>query len=98
MSGMRLPSFFKTRSIKQFEFTPRYYNETKEAMEERKARIKAELNKERNASNYSSDHLRGSLKQQWKSNKNTTHFTQKSNTRILVILAALIGLVYLVLK
>ena len=46
MSGMRLPSFIKTRSIKQFEFTPRYYNETKEAMEERKARIKAELNRD----------------------------------------------------
>ena len=98
MSGMRLPSFFKTRSIKQFEFTPRYYNETKEAMEERKARIKAELNRDSNASAYNTDHLRGNLKQQWKSNKNTTTFTQKSNTRILVILAALIGLAYLVLK
>jgi len=98
MSGMRLPSFFKSKAAKQFEFTPRYYNEAKEAMEDRKARIKSELNREGNTANYSSDHLRGSLKQQWKSNKNTSNFSKKSNTRILIILVALISLAYVVLK
>ncbi len=97
---MRLPSFFKSRQPKQFEFTPRYYNESKEAMQERRARIKAELERERGASisNYSSDHLRGSLKQQWQSNKNTSSFSKKSNSRILLILVLLFGLAYMVLK
>lgn len=99
MAGMRLPSFFKSRQPKQFEFTPRYYNESKAAMKERKARIKAELDRESGElTSYDSSHLRGSLKQQWKSNKNTSSFSKKSNSRILIILALLFGLVYLVLK
>jgi hypothetical protein len=100
MSGMRLPSLFKSKSPKQFEFTPRYYNEAKEAMQERRARIKAELDREKgeNLDNYTSGHLRGSLKKQWQSNKNTSSFSKKSNSRILFILMLLIGLAYMVLK
>lgn len=99
MAGMRLPSFFKTRQAKQFEFTPRYYNESKEAMKERKARIKAELDREKGIdNNYDASHLKGSLKQQWSRNKNTTNFSKKSNSRIILILLLLFGIVYLVLK
>ncbi len=99
MAGMRLPSFFKSRQPKQFEFSPRYYNESKEAMKERKARIKAELDRENGKiTEYNSLHLRGALKQQWKGNKNISSFSKKSNSRILIILAILFGLVYLVLK
>tara|TARA_R110002049_G_scaffold289495_1_gene472359 strand:+ start:3185 stop:3484 length:300 start_codon:yes stop_codon:yes gene_type:complete len=99
MAGMRLPSVFKTRQPKQFEFTPRYYNEAKEAMRDRKARIKAELERGNNKIvDYDTSHLRGSLKQKWKSNKDTSNFSKKSNSRILVILVLLFGLAYLVLK
>lgn len=99
MAGMRLPSFFKSRQAKQFEFTPRYYNEAKEVMQERRARIKAELERGKgDTNNYDSTHLKGSLKQQWSKNKSTSNFSKKSNSRIILILLLLFGIVYLVLK
>ncbi len=98
MSGMRLPSFFKSKNPKQFEFTPRYYNQTKEAMDERRARIKNELNKGTDLGNYDSSKLRGSLRKEWQSNKNTSTFSKSSNFRVFIILFLLLALAYYILK
>jgi len=35
MQANRLPSFFKTPAHRRFSFSPRYYDERKEAMEQR---------------------------------------------------------------
>jgi len=83
--------FFKTRKNKSFNFKPRYYNENREELEKRYAQIAAELNKEATSNN---PHFRGNLKEQWKSNKNTSNFSKKSNFRLLVIFALLCMIAY----
>ena len=40
---MAIPSFFKAYKPRQFEYTPRYYDERKEALNERIRRIEVEM-------------------------------------------------------
>lgn len=90
-----LGNTFKNSSrIRQFNFTPRYYNQEKEELKERYARIEAELNKE------SSLHHRASLsglKDRWKRNKRTSNFEKKSNVRLVFIATLLFALCYWIL-
>lgn len=42
MNAPKIPSLFKTPRHKQFEFKPRYYNEAKERINERREQLKKE--------------------------------------------------------
>ena len=67
---MKLPSLFKTPRPQQFNITPRYYDPIKEDIEERTARIKSELNLEKN-SDYRSN-ISGAFNRREKQNRQTS--------------------------
>jgi len=80
----------KGRRNKQFNFTPRYYDEDKAEMQERYKRIQAEL--EGKPSFQSSG--RGNLKERWMRNKKTSNFEKKSNVRLVFIACLLAAICY----
>ncbi|MBL4710517.1 MAG: hypothetical protein JKY48_18980 [Flavobacteriales bacterium] len=89
---MKISSFAKTRKIKPFSFTPRYYNQEKEEFQQRYADIEAKIN----GTTSSSPSLTG-FKDKWKQKKNTSNFEKKSNIRLAIIMASLFALCYWVL-
>jgi (p)ppGpp synthase/HD superfamily hydrolase len=88
---MALISFFKTPKPKQFNYIPRYYDQRKEEMEERKKRIAQELGLDNNSNNYITN-IKGKMRHIYQLKKNES---RKSNFRILIILIFLMLLLYL---
>jgi len=88
-----ITSFFKTKKAKRFEFQARYYDENKEEMQERYARIKSEIE----GSKSGGTSYRTDFKTQWNKQKKTSTFEKKSNFRLLIIFALLCGLCYILL-
>jgi hypothetical protein len=82
----------KTRRIKSFSYTPRYYDEEKEKMKQRYQQAEAALN---GGSAYSSGPI--NLKEKWHRNKRTSHFEKKSNVRLVFIITILFALCYWIL-
>ncbi len=95
-----LPSFFKTRKPKQFEYMPRHYDEKKEKMADRYKRIALELNMEsvlpKEENNTFDIHraqaLRHRLKSDWSRNK--PRQGGGSAIRFITILAGLLLIAY----
>ena len=88
-----ISSFFKTRKAKRFDFKARYYDEEKEEMEERYARIRSELK----GSDAGGGFRRADFKSQWNKRKKTSTFEKKSNLRLVLIFAILCALSYILL-
>jgi hypothetical protein len=88
-----ISSFFKSPRSKRFNFTPRYYDEDKEALQKRYAQIEAEVN----GKSTLSSGMGPGLRQRWEANKNTSSFSKKSNIRLVFIAALLFGLCYVIL-
>lgn len=99
----KIPSFFKTRKPKPFEYTPRYYDEKKEKMDDRYKRIASELHinwRGKETQDKYDIHramaLRHNIKKTW-GNRNTK-VKNTSTFRLVVIIAGLSLLVYLLLR
>lgn len=88
-----ISSFFKTRKVKQFNFSARYYDEEKEERDNRIAQIKASVNKS-SSSNY---RPRINFKSEWTANKYASGHQKKSNIRLLISIAIVSLFVYLLL-
>ena len=88
-----ISSFFKTRKVKQFNFSARYYDEEKEERDNRIAQIKTSVNKS-SSSNYSP---RINFKSEWTANKYASGHQKKSNIRLLISIAIVSLFVYLLL-
>lgn len=83
---------FKQPQPKRFQFKPRYYNETREYLEGRKAAIRQEMNigeREHGGAGF-----RSRVQHQWQM-ENSRKSTRRSNVNILIIAMALFALVYL---
>ena len=92
---MILSSILRTRKVKRFSFTPRYYNEDKENLEQRRAQIEAELKGERTIGKGSSI----SLRDKWqRSRKAPSILEKKSNIRLAVIISILSSMAYWILS
>ena len=88
---MLFSSITRTRKVKKFSFSPRYYDEEKERLKERYAEINADLDSTiRSVSS-------GNLKEKWQRNKKTSNFEKKSNVRLVFIVTILIALCYWIL-
>ncbi|HBH05525.1 MAG TPA: hypothetical protein DDX92_02850 [Flavobacteriales bacterium] len=84
---MRL-SVFNIRKPKRFDYTPRYYDERKENLEQRIAQIKREMDGA--SPDYDGkDALRGRIRQAWNLEKERKSISWKSNVRVFVIAAIL---------
>ena len=99
----KIPSFFKTRKPKTFEYSPRYYDEKREKMDDRYKRIASELNinidgieTHNKYDIHRATALRHAIKKSWE----YRHIKTKSNStlRLLVIIFGLFLLAYLLLK
>ena len=90
MSAPKLPSFFKNKGPKSFEFKPRYYDARKERLEEMK----------RNASNekpvFVTENFREKARDKWRAERSKT--VQNSNFRVVAIVAILFLIAYLIFK
>lgn len=91
-----LPSFFKTRKPKPFQYIPRYYDEQKESRKERNALL---LKEKTQADYYAEPAMRRRIRQLWgekyaekKRNLNIT--SSYTNLRLLVILGLLLFFAY----
>lgn len=88
-----ISSFFKTPRPRRFNFQARYYDENKEEMQERYARIKAEVEGEKEGGSL----RRVDFRSQWVKQKKTTNFEKKSNIRLLFIFILLCAICYYIL-
>lgn len=91
MAGI-FSSLFKHRKPKQFAFKPVYYDQTKEARQQRDSLIKKEIEDE--AIN---GQFRKLLREKWRKNY-TSYANKKSNLRIILIATLLALICYLILK
>jgi hypothetical protein len=90
---MLFSSISRTRKAKQFNYTPRHFNESEEEMKDRYVRIQAELD-----GKSTFGHAGGvSLKDKWRRNKKTSNFEKKSNIRLAFIIVLLLALCYFML-
>tara|TARA_B100000378_G_C17888896_1_gene358447 strand:- start:139 stop:426 length:288 start_codon:yes stop_codon:yes gene_type:complete len=93
MQPPRLPSVFKLHKAKPFEFTPRFYDERRERLEEIRKKYEAE--------GKSTDSMRtlerGSLKSEWGNKESRSAKVGSSNRMLLIIVIALFALTYLIL-
>ena len=98
MEAPRIPKLFgiKTKKPSQFYYQPRYYNERKEKMKKRYARIEKELALEEKAKKDSSKEFRATLKDNW--NESRSKAVHKFNTRIILYALILLGLAYYILR
>lgn len=90
---MALLSFFKTNKPRQFDFSPRYYNAQKEALQQRVERIEAEVN----ATN--SDAPRRTLTKGMLTDRIERRRSQqrKVTLRLVLIIVALVAIAYYLL-
>lgn len=93
--------FFKLPKIKQFQFKPRYYDERKEALDNRIAQIKSEMGitEELPEGNkyFKGDyktHIKGQMRGYF---KQTRREKRTSNIRLLVILLVLMALAWYII-
>ncbi len=79
---------FKSRPNYVFDYKPRYYDERKERLEKLKQKYS---NNGTNDANFKSSIIKNSLKQDWNRSKHIAH-DKKSNLRLAVIIAILVGI------
>ncbi len=92
MEAPKLPSFFKQNQHKRFEYTPRYYDERKERIEE----MRKKYDDQNAGENYSSQKLRAKLSSEWRKNSSGKG-GRGVNFRLVVIVMALFLISYLIL-
>ena len=103
MEAPRIPKLFgiRTKQPNQFHYEPRYYDEKREKREKRTAQIKRELELEGKISAKTrrerSEDFRSELRENW----GVSHRKKEGaafNTRIIVLITAMLGLAYYFLK
>ncbi len=90
---MALKSFFTVGKPRGFNYTPRYYDERKEAAQLREARIKRELGLADEQSTYTPN-IRG----QFVNSRRHSSMNTRSTGRTMIIVLLLIGLCYMLLQ
>ena len=88
---------FSMPKPKQFQYTPRFYDERKERLEKMKARAEAELAAEKNGESYT--RLEKGFLTEMRANSKLKRKTleKQSVLRYIIILAAILGLLYLIM-
>lgn len=93
MQAPKLPSFIRQNKHKTFEFKPRYYNESKERIEE----LRKKYHKTDGAANQQGgDSMRAAIHEKW--NGNRAAKVQSSNRRLFVLITGLFALAYYLMR
>ena len=91
--SFRIPSFFKSKGPKQFRYKPWYYDANKEEREKRNRMIRDtnELTKP------GTNEFQFKLAEKWRESRSGQAQRNKSNLRLLVIIALLVWISYFLL-
>lgn len=87
---------FKQPQPRRFEFKPRFYNETREFLDSRRAAVKREMNMAGETS-HGGELLRGTLRSAWRT-KTTRQARVRSNRNVAIIALALFLVAYLLFR
>jgi hypothetical protein len=95
----KLPSIIKHNySFKRFAFKPRYYDEEKERLERRKRSIQSEVDREQRQKDDPTverhARMRISMEDTWRNRR--ARETRKSNIRVAIIVAILVGIILII--
>lgn len=96
MKAPRLPSIFKLTEhnrYKRFGYEPRTFDERKERLEQRRAEIEKEIERDRRLGEKGESLLRERITESW-SRRETRRQHRNSTFRLLLILAFLVALIY----
>lgn len=91
---MAFISFFTVRKPRGFNYTPRYYDERKEAAQMREARIKRELG----IADESTAPYRPNIRGQFQNSRQHTGAGKRSTGRTMLIALLLVGICYVLLQ
>lgn len=99
MEAPKIPSLFglKTKKPNQFYFEPRFYNERKEKLQERYAKINRELKNAPRNDNSSSEAFKSNLRANWNESYSRNRTGGTLNKRVLIYIVALAALSYIIL-
>lgn len=95
MQAPKLPSIFKQLRASQFDFKPRYYNESKERIE----KLRAKYERENKMTEEDKEALRKfdvDFSTNWRSNRQTS--VNSSNRMLLLIIVALLFVTYYIIS
>lgn len=94
-----MANFFYTPKPKKFKIEPRFWDPEKEKREARERRINAELGIKNEDGTYQPYISKGDLKKGLSKGKwNVQTQRRRSNTRLLVLIVLIVGLLYFMLK
>lgn len=92
---MQLKFLSKVTQPKQFQFTPRFYDERKERLELKKAQFDA-LKQKDMSPDERKEVLRQAMQESWSRTQNSAHIRKSYNIRILLLILFLLGLGYFI--
>lgn len=93
MEAPKLPSFIRQNKHKTFEFKPRYYNESKERIDE----LRKKYNKTEGApSQQGGESMRAAIQEKW--NGNRAAKVKSSNRRLFMIIVGLFVIAYKLMR
>lgn len=92
MEAPKLPSFFKQNQYRRFEYSPRFYDERKERIEE----MRKKYGGKESAEKFSSDNLRMRMNSEWR-NSGSRKGSRGTSMRLVIIMLALFLISYLIL-
>jgi hypothetical protein len=92
MEAPKLPSFFKQNQHRRFEYSPRFYDERKERIEE----MRKKYGGEESAEKFSSTNFRMRMNSEWR-NSGSRKGSRGTSLRLVVIVLALFLISYLIL-
>jgi uncharacterized membrane-anchored protein len=94
MEAPKLPSFIRQNKHKTFEFKPRYYDESKERIDD--LRKKYHKSGESQKAKVGGEAMRAEMQQKWTGNRAAK--VQSSNRRLLYIVIGLFAVAYYILR
>ncbi len=97
LDAPRLPSLFKQRGPKQFNYRPWFYDADKEERERRNRLIRSEKKGVGSDSEHRMD-FRSSLHDKWRESHSGARQRSRSNLRLIVIIGLLFLIAYYLLK
>lgn len=92
MEAPKLPSFFKQNQHKRFDYSPRFYDERKERIEEMRKKYGGTESSEK----FSGDNFRLRMNSEWR-NSGSRKKSSGANMRLVVIVLVLFLISYLIL-
>lgn len=98
MKAPKLPSFFHSQRMRQFEYQPRYYDDDKARRKQRNAEIEKEANGERTQDQrreeYDPEAFRSNIRERWERSNASGTAANRASLRVIIIAAILLYFAY----